>query len=168
MLQKNTIPSILSKFGNNPEKLFNMRLLIAVACAVLLLFASCKKSIVAEAQQSVLEQYFEQNILNKDFTVHYAVDNGSDLTSQYNGYLFKLLKNTLLNGPMTATKGAVTYNGTWSCNDDYSKLVITLPLAPSEFNFLTREWKFTKKAVPIMELAPWGSLEPKVLHMERQ
>jgi hypothetical protein len=168
MPQKNTIPSILSKFENNPEKLFNMRLLIAVACAVLLLFASCKKSIPAEAQQTVLEQYFEQNILNRDFTVHYAVDNSSDLTAQYNGYLFKLLKSTLLNGPMTATKGAVTYNGSWSCNDDYSKLVITLPIAPSEFNFLTREWKFTKKAVPIMELAPWGSLEPKVLHMERQ
>jgi hypothetical protein len=168
MPQKNTIPSILSKFDNNTEKLFNMRLLIAVACAAFLLFASCKKSVPVQAQQSVLEQYFEQNILGKDFTVHYATDNGTVLTTQYNGYLFKLIKNTLLDGPMTATKGAATYTGTWSCNDDYSKLVITLPLAPSEFNFLTREWKFTKKAVPIMELAPWGSLEPKVLHMERQ
>lgn len=145
-----------------------MRLLIAVACAVLLLFASCKKSLPAQAQQTVLEQYFEQNILNRDFTVKLATDNAADLTTQYNGYMFKLLKNTLLNGPMTATKGGVTYNGTWSSNDDYSKLTITLPIAPAEFNFLTREWKFTKKAVPVMELAPWGSLEPKVLHMERQ
>jgi hypothetical protein len=147
-----------------------MRLFIAVTiAAILLLFASsCKKTIAAEAQQSVLEQYFEQNILGKDFTVHLATDNGTDLTSQYNGYFFRLIKSTLLNGPMTATKGGVVYNGTWSCNDDYSKLTITLPISPAEFGFLIREWKFTKKAVPIMELAPWGSLEPKVLHMQRQ
>lgn len=144
-----------------------MRIFIAIACAILLLCTSCKKTIET-IQRSVLEQYFEENILNRDFTVHYALDNGTDLTSQYNGYLFRLLKTTLLNGPLTATKGGVTYNGTWSCNDDYSKLVITLPAAPAEFGFLNREWKFTKKSVPIMELAPWGSLEPKILHMERQ
>ncbi len=147
-----------------------MRILIAVACAVLLLFASCKKATIAgQDQQNLLEQYFEQNILNNDFTVSKATDNGSDLTAQYNGYKFRLLKNTLLNGPMTATKAGVVLNGTWSSNDDYSKLVITLPYPiPAEFGFLNREWKFTKKALPTMELAPWGSLEPKVLHMLRQ
>jgi hypothetical protein len=145
-----------------------MRIFIAIACAIILLFASCKKSVPVQAQQTILEQYFEQNILGRDFTVKFATDNGSDLTAQYNGYLFKLVKSTLLNGPMTATKGGTTYNGTWSCNDDYSKLTIALPAAPAEFGFLTREWKFTKKAIPVMELAPWGTLEPKVLHMERQ
>jgi hypothetical protein len=144
-----------------------MRIFIAVACAIVLLCASCKKTLTAVEQRSILELYFEQNILNRDFKVSYAVDNGTNLTAQYDGYLFRLLKSTLLNGPLTATKAGVTYNGTWSSNDDYSKLVITLPIAPSEFGFLIREWKFTKKAVPTMELAPWGSLEPKVLHMER-
>jgi hypothetical protein len=147
---------------------YRMRIFIAIACAIVLLFASCKKSVPAQAQQNILEQYFEQNILNRDFTVKLATDNGSDLTAQYNGYLFRLLKSTLLNGPMTATKGGVTYNGTWSSNDDYSKLVISLPATPAEFGFLIREWRFAKKAIPVMELSPWGSLEPKVLHMERQ
>jgi hypothetical protein len=144
-----------------------MRIFIAVACAIVLLCSSCKKTIVAEEQRSILELYFEQNILNNDFKVSLATDNGSNLTPQYDGYRFRLLKSTLLNGPLTATKAGTTYTGTWSSNDDYSKLVITLPISPAEFGFLIREWKFTKKAVPVMELAPWGSAEPKVLHMER-
>ncbi len=141
---------------------------IALVCALVLLLSSCKKNPVDAISQDLLQQYFETNILNRDFTVKLATDNGTDLTVQYSGYLFKLVKTTLYNGPMTATKGATVYSGTWSCNDDYSKLVISLPASPAEFGFLNREWKFTKKSIPVMELAPWGSLEPKILHMERQ
>jgi len=70
---------------------------------------------------------------------------------------------------MTAIKNGTTYTGTWSCNEDFSKLTISLtqPTTPAEFVFLNRAWKFTKKAVPVMELAPWGNLNPQVLNMER-
>ena len=118
-------------------------------------------------QQSTYEKQFEDNILNKNFRVHLAVDNGTDLTAQYSGYTYILYKATYYNGPMTAVKSGVTYNGTWSSNNDYSKLVISFSSVPAEFIFLNREWKFTNKSLPIMELAPWGTLEPKVLHMER-
>ncbi len=130
-------------------------------------FTSCSKSAVEAAQTTYLQQQFEDNILNKNFRVSLATDNGVDLTPQYTGYTFILYKSTYFSGPMTAVKNGVTYNGTWSSNDDYSKLVITFPSTPTEFVFLNREWKFTKKSLPIMELAPWGTLEPKVLHMER-
>jgi len=127
----------------------------------------CSKAAIEAVQTSYSQQQFEDNILNKNFRVHLAFDNGVDITAQYNGYTYVLLKNTYYDGPMTAVKAGVTYNGTWSSNDDYSKLVITFPGAPAEFIFLNREWKFTKKSLPIMELAPWGTTEPKVLHMER-
>jgi hypothetical protein len=70
---------------------------------------------------------------------------------------------------MTGTKDGITYSGTWSCNEDYSKLVISLtsPSVPAAFGFINRSWKFTKKALPIMELAPWGTTDPKILHMRR-
>ena len=137
------------------------------ALTLLFVFNGCSKSAVEAIQQSAYEKQFEDNILNKNFRVYLATDNGVDLTSQYTGYTFVLYKSTYYNGPMTAVINSVTYNGSWSCNEDYSKLVITFPSTPAEFVFITREWKFTKKALPIMELAPWGSLEPKVLHMER-
>lgn len=148
--------------------IYKSRFFIALGLAALLLLSSCSKEALIEMNKDVLQKYFEENVLNRDFTVHLATDNGSDLTAQYSGYKFVLTKNTLLDGPMTATTGTTTYTGTWSSNDDYSKLVITLPSTVPIFTFLNREWKFTKKAIPLMELAPWGSTEPKALHMMRQ
>lgn len=141
-----------------------------IFCAALLfiiVFNNCSKSTVETAQATYLQQQFESNILNKNFRVHMATDNGVDLTAQYTGYTFVLYKSTYYNGPITAVKNGITYNGTWSSNEDYSKLVITLPSLPSEFVFLNRDWRFTKKSLPIMELAPWGTTDPKVLHMEQ-
>lgn len=135
--------------------------------AILSFMAGCSKSPVEAVQTTYLQQQFEDNILNKNFRVHLATDNGVDLTAQYSGYTYVLYKSTYYNGPMTAVKSGITYNGTWSSNDDYSKLVINFPSSPAEFAFLNRDWKFTKKSLPIMELAPWGTLEPKVLHMEK-
>ncbi|MBC7934067.1 MAG: hypothetical protein H7Y86_01730 [Rhizobacter sp.] len=156
---------VLSQF------IYKGRFLVAIAfAALLLLSAGCKKLAAAAGSRSALEALFEENILNRNFIVHLATDNGTDLTSQYTGYNFILTKTTsYYEGPMTGTKAGVTYTGTWSCNEDFSKLSISLtsPTTPLEFNFINRPWKFTKKAFPIMELAPWGTTEPKVLHMER-
>ena len=169
MPQRNTIPSIIRRFEDQPNLIYNMRIWTAIVLALVLLLAGCKKNAITEAQRGVLEQYFEANILNQNYTVILATDTSRDLTANYNGYFFKLLKNTLLDGPMTAIKGSNTYNGTWSCNDDYSKLTINFTgSTPPEFIFLTREWRFTKKDVPVMQLAPWGTSDPKVLYMQRQ
>lgn len=134
---------------------------------LLLTVPGCSKKAVEEVQATYLQQQFESNILNKNFRVHLATDTGADLTSQYAGYTFVLYKSSYYDGLMTAVKNGITYNGTWSCNDDYSKLSINFPSAPAEFVFLNRAWRFTKKSLPIMELAPWGTTDPKVLHMEQ-
>jgi len=167
MLSKNTTIFIPHKSQHMKKLVYKTGLACITTCCMLLVLSSCSKSKIEAIQQSQAEQQFESNILNKNFRVHLAMDNGADLTSQYTGYTFVLYKSTYYNGPMTAVKNAVTYSGTWSCNDDYSKLTITFPSTPSEFIFLNRDWKFTKKALPIMELAPWGTTEPKILHMEQ-
>ena len=154
------------------DLLYKGRLIIAIIFALALLcMASCKKLAVAAGSRSQLESLFEQNILNKNFIVNLAINDGSDITSQYNGYNSILTKTTsFYDGPMTGTKNGVVYSGTWTSNDDYSKLIINLnsPTPPVEFNFINRPWKFTKKALPVLELAPWGTTEAKVLHMQRQ
>ena len=155
---------------NTIDFLFRWRMLIAVLLAMtILLMQGCKKD-GPTASQSLYEKYFEENVLNRDFKVSLATDNGSNITSQYDGWLFKLLKNTYYGGPMTAVKGGVTYTGTWASNDDYGKLTILInqPSVPAAFVFLNREWRFTKKDLPTMELAPWGTSTAMVLHMQRQ
>jgi hypothetical protein len=167
---KNTQLFTKLKSEGLPGFIYRSRFIIALLLAVLILLASCKKleEAIAEKNENLMQQYFENNILSKDFTVRLASDSGNNITSQFTGFTFKLTKNTLTDGPMTATNGSTVFNGNWAANEDYSKLVITLPNTISAFSFLTREWKFTKKAVPVMELAPWGTTDPKVLHMERQ
>ena len=132
---------------------------------------ACKKATPEQVVTgNVLEQYFDQNILNKDFIVNYAKDRGNNITNQYDGWVFRLLKNTYYDGDMTAIINGVTYTGTWSSNADYGKLVIQInqPTLPPGMSFINREWRFTEKALPIMKLAPWGSTDDTALYMERQ
>ena len=170
-MQPGNIPtSMRHKFGSLVSFLYKGRFIIAFGLGFLVLFSSCKKLRAAAGSRSDIEELFEENILNKNFVVHFASDNGVDITSQFAGYNFILTKTTsFYEGPMTGTKGTTTYSGTWASNDDYSKLVINLntPTAPPEFTFINKTWKFTKKGIPIMELAPWFSSEPHILHMKR-
>ena len=145
-------------------------LLVGAGLLALLVSGGCKKLAAAAGNRSAQEALFEENILNRNFIVHLAIDNGTDITGEFTGYNFVLTKDTsFYGGPLTGTKNGTTYTGTWACNEDFSKLTISLtkPTIPTEFNFINRSWKFTKKAFPVMELAPWGTTEPKVLHMER-
>lgn len=115
-----------------------------------------------------LQQFFETNILNRNFVVTLAQDSSGNITSDYNGYVFVLLKTDFYHGPLKATKGSTEYDGTWSADSDYGKLTITLPDSPPEFQFLTRSWRFIKKDIPTLQLAPWGTSQPYLLNMTRQ
>lgn len=151
------------------ELIFKKRLLIALALAgLILLLQNCSKN-GPTPTEDLYQQYFEQNILNSDFVVSLADDNGTVITGQYNGWVFKLFKNTYYDGPMTAIKNGVTYSGNWTCTADYGKLTISLtqPSVAPELVFLNRSWRFTKKELPVMEFAPWGSSAPTKLHMRR-
>jgi hypothetical protein len=142
--------------------------IIALLFASLILVATgCKKGENPAVQ--LYEQYFEENVLNSDFVVQLATDNGADHTAQYSGWVFRLLKNTYYDGPMTAVKAGITYTGTWSCDQAYGRLTINInqPSIPAEFVFINKAWRFTKKELPVMELAPWGTTDPQVLHMRR-
>ena len=160
----------VSVHGSAPAHLlYRSRYIIVIIFSALLLLTGCSKTgAIATLPTDIFQQFFEQNILNHDYKVKLATDSGVDNTYKYNGYIFRLIKNTDFDGPFTASNGLGSYTGTWSCNSDYSKLSVSLPSSPPEFIFLTRDWRFTKKDITIMEMAPWGTTDPKVLQMERQ
>jgi hypothetical protein len=152
-----------------PVFMFNKRYIILFLCSFILLLTSCRKTIET-INQNTLQKFFEENILNKTFVVELAKDTSLDKTSTYSGYEFILTKGSFYTGgPMTGVKNGITYTGNWSTDAEYTKLDILLnyPTIPADFIFINRVWKFTKKSLPIMELAPWGTTDPKVLHMRR-
>jgi hypothetical protein len=166
MQLKNTKLFTILKNESMPVLIYRSRFIIAIAFATLLLLLSGCKKTVENIQQDLAQQYFEENILNRDFKVLLATDNGTDITSQFTGFTYRLTKNTFTDGPMTASNNLVTVTGTWNCTEEYGKLIINLPSTITGFSFLNREWKFTSKALPVLKFAPWGTTEPKVLHME--
>lgn len=143
------------------------KLLTLIFLASLILCFSCKKSI-ENLNESILQKYFEKYVIGSDFVVSLAKDSTADFTSMYNGYKFVLLETDLYHGPLKAINGSNEYYGTWATNNDYSKLDISLPDSIPGFRFLSRSWRFTKKENPTLQLAPWGSTAPIVLHMTRQ
>ncbi|MEO7523456.1 MAG: hypothetical protein ABIT58_05140 [Ferruginibacter sp.] len=154
-----------------PTQFFKTRFLIAVFCSLILLTFGCKKAVESQTVD-ILQQYFDQNVLNRDFIVDSASDNSVGITHQYNDYVFRLEKNTTTNsntdGPMTAKiNGILVCSGTWSCTEQYGKLGINLT-TPSiaSFSFINRDWKFTSKEWPIMKLAPWVA-SSRILWMQR-
>lgn len=159
----------MRKFDEMPIMIYNYRYFIVLLSAAVLLLSSCKKTVETVSQQTV-QQYFEETILNKNFVVAYAKDTSTDITSNYNNDTFVLKKGaTYYDGAMTGKSAGIIYTGTWSSNEDYGKLIINInvPTPPAAFTFINRPWKFTKKSLPIMELAPWGTTDPKILHMRR-
>lgn len=148
-----------------PKQIKNI--LTTVILTAVMVCVSCKKTL-KNIEQTTLEKYFSTYVIGNDFTVTLAKDSTSDITTTYDGYTFVLLKTDLYHGPLKATYGSHEYMGTWSSNDDYSKLDISLPDSIPAFRFLSRSWRFTKKSNPTLELAPWGRSDPIVLHMTRQ
>jgi len=160
---------LMRKFGEIPVMIYNNRFLVALILAAALLLGSCKKK-VEDITQQTIQEYFEETILNKNFIVEFAKDTGADITDNYYADTFIMKKgSTYYDGVMTGKNGAIIYTGTWSSNEDYSRLVINIntPTPPAAYTFLNRPWRFTKKSLPIMELAPWGTTDPKILHMRR-
>lgn len=115
----------------DPGKYLNQVMIkyICLISSVFLLNTSCKK--LKEVNQSVLEKYFESNVINRNFTVILAKDSTADFTSDYNGYQFVLLKTDFYHGPLKATKGSNAYQGSWASSEDYSKLNISLSASGS-------------------------------------
>lgn len=138
-----------------------------MAILLFLVLASCKKS--GDKTPTFLEQYFESAVLNRPYVITYANDRGNDITAQYNGYTFILKKgNDYYSGALIATKGSESYQGSWSSNNDYGKLVISLAVPPGEFGFLARSWRFTSKNIPTLKFAPWGGSDDIQLTMVGQ
>lgn len=143
-------------------KLRQSLLLLILGFSVL---SGCYKS----TENTIFQQFFEDNVLGRTFIITYANDKGTDLTSKYSGYTFVLLKGSdFYNGPMKVANAGNNYSGTWSSNEDYSKLNIVLPSTPGEFVFLTRNWRFASKQLPVLKFTPWGGPDDIQLTMERQ
>lgn len=153
-----------------PALFYRGRFFIALLVALILLSSSCKKLRAAMGDENALRDYFDSEIINRTFIVELATDSSTDITSRYAGYKFILSRtSSYIDGPMIGFNTTDTIRGTWTSSSDYGFLTIALnqPNVPSSFVFINRKWRFVRKDVPLMQLAPYGTTDPKVLNMRR-
>ena len=125
-----------------------MNKIIKIAAAIILIvtIASCKKS-----DDSISSQVAQltQTVQQGKWKVTYYNDNGTVETSTYSGYEFVFSSN----GTVTASKGAITVNGTWSDGNDDDTLKLYLNFGTvSPFEELNDDWHVTGQSSTVITL----------------
>ena len=93
---------------------------------------SCKKFIEQQAEKKVMDI-----ITNGYWHVDQYLQNDSNITTSFSGYLFKFDKN----GVVTGTKDNVSQTGTWVPNVDARTILSIFPTASPPVSLLNGLWK---------------------------
>ncbi|MBN9385181.1 MAG: hypothetical protein J0H74_30775 [Chitinophagaceae bacterium] len=104
---------------------------IPFLCFVALSF-SCKKLIEQQAEKKVMNI-----ITNGYWYVAQYLQNDSNVTASFSGYLFKFDAN----GTVTGTKDTIARKGTWVPNVDARTINANFPSAPPPVSLLNGLWK---------------------------
>jgi len=129
----------------------------------LLLFAvlssSCKKYI-EQQQQNALESL----ITNGTWIVTRYVENGTDITTSFSGYVFKFNSN----GTVTGTNAGTTVNGTWSGNVSTKTIISEFPSAGAPIDKLNAEWKITDSYTDSVAAKTTINTTTNILNLHKQ
>src|SRR5882757_2606673 len=107
---------------------------------VLFWISSCSKK---DGTMPATETNFDAAVLNKDFYIGSANNDGTDITAQFNGYVFKYSKSNSVAGYVIANNNLLNFNGTWTTSADFSTITLAFSNAPDDFNFMNNTWKIS-------------------------
>jgi hypothetical protein len=97
-------------------------------------FNSCKKYIEQKQQDALVDA-----ITNGTWIVTRYLDNGTDITSTFSGYVFKFNQN----GTVVGTFSASSTQGTWSGDFNTRTIISDFPSAGDPLQKLNHTWKIT-------------------------
>jgi hypothetical protein len=120
---------------------------------------SCKKYI----------QQQEQNALVNDITsgvwvVTRYLQNGTDITSTFSGYVFQFQSN----GTVVGTKGTTSTNGTWSGDITTKTITSDFPTAGDPLDKLNAVWKITDSYVDSVAAVCTTDTSNNILNLHKQ
>ena len=95
---------------------------------------SCKKYIQQQEQNALVSL-----VTDGVWVVTRYLDNGTDITPSFSGYVFRF--NT--NGTVTGTIGSVVTNGTWSGDINTRTIMSDFPSVGDPLQKLNHTWKVT-------------------------
>jgi hypothetical protein len=91
----------------------------------------CKKYIQQQEQNAVVAA-----VTNGYWYVSEYLQNDSDITASFKGYLFKFDAN----GVVTGTRDSISVKGSWSANISTRQIISTFPTAGPPLKYLNETW----------------------------
>lgn len=154
----------------SPKNFYMKNILLKLVSGTAFLFSmvillhSCSKK---DSDNKVAERYFNENVVNRDLTVHLATNNGTDITSQFDDLTFRFTKTASLSGTATATNDLMTIEGTWTVDAQFDNITIAFEDGITNPEFINRKWRIASRASSVIELTSADGT-PHVLHFQRK
>lgn len=116
-----------------------MKLKIYLICSVLAVSSlSCKKLIQQQEQNAAMNI-----ITNGVWYVQNYKENGTDITTSFNGYVFQFKQD----GTVVGTKDSISVSGTWVPNINNYTITSNFPNPISPLEKLNAVWKITDSSI---------------------
>jgi hypothetical protein len=132
---------------------YNPLLFAAIAFCGITLFSSCSKNSDDMVASTSATYYFTNNTVNRDLVIRAAIDDGADITANFNGLTFHLSDTSKFSGSITASNDLLSVHGTWFIDDAYDKITFNFPtnVLPS-LAFLNKQWQFMNRNSDAIDL----------------
>jgi hypothetical protein len=147
---------------------YNLVLFAGVSFTGAAVLSSCTKGDDNSATNASSQQYFSTNVVNHDFAVLMATDNGTDITANYNGINFRFADTATLAGTATASNSLLTVHGTWTVDAAYDKITFSFPTTTlTSLSFMNKQWQFMNRNSQAIDLKAANG-ETDELHFTRK
>jgi hypothetical protein len=107
---------------------------LAIILVFVVYLSSCKKYIQQQEENAIVSA-----VTNGVWFVEDYMQNDSDITTTFSGYLFKFDAN----GTVTGTKDSLSVKGTWSANIGARTISSNFPAVGLPLRNLNETWKIT-------------------------
>src|SRR5882757_8587218 len=108
-------------------------------------FSNCSKDDNTTIAVSDNKKYFEDTVLDHDLILSSVSDNGTDISSQYSKYTFRFSKTSTLSGTIMIGNTDTPLTASWTVDETYNDLTISISPSPAPFAFLNDEFVFVSR-----------------------
>ncbi len=124
---------------------YNLVLFAGISFTGITLLGSCSKE-NDDMTSSSATYYFTNNTVNRLLVIQSAIDDGANITANFNGITFYLSDTSKFSGSITASNDLLSVHGTWMVDEAYEKITFSFPtdVLPS-LAFLNKQWQFMNR-----------------------
>jgi hypothetical protein len=130
----------------------NLVLFAGIAFSGITLLSSCNKDNDVMASNTAV-YYFTNNTVNRDLVIQSAIDDGANITANFNGLTFHMSDTSKFSGTINASNDLFTVLGTWSVDEAYDKITFSFPTDKLPvLGFLNKQWQFMNRNSEAIDL----------------